>query len=259
MAHREKLDRARHHLITLNGLTSDFIASDPYRDRREQNERPGGFTEVVVHWTQVQHLPGEIPFVIGAALYNMRSALDHLAFSLSVKGASPIVEDRVSFPIFTSKDKFEERGLNALQYMAGAAKAKIIGLQPYHAGNGASDHPLAVLNTLGSIDKHRHQAYEGHICSDTEFVLDAARSRDVDFTPVQSEVFRGALDNQDDVARLLFKNTGPNPQCHLQAIIRIDITFPDPGPSAGKLVFDELERMYKFIRDEVFPVLEPEL
>jgi hypothetical protein len=89
---RLKLDRAEEHLKNLEGEVAAYIHSDPYKAIR--------VTDCQQHsdcWRYLLHLspPPTIPLVLilGDAIHNMRSALDHLAVALAGR-------DDAAVPIF---------------------------------------------------------------------------------------------------------------------------------------------------------------
>lgn len=109
--------------------------------------------------------PAEISILAGEMVYQMRSALDHLAFELvkrnpKIATIDPDWEEHVEFPLrvkppkngraFTLKDYS-----GCLPGISGGAFAIIDSLQPYH-GVGAINNALRFLRYLSNIDKHRH-------------------------------------------------------------------------------------------------------
>lgn len=257
--HRLKLERAREHLITLQTTIEKFLETDPYDQIGQQHERPGNTILVVLHLKKKTELPVLLPLIVGDAIYNMRSALDHLAYSLCVANmGDAIKEGRSMFPIHAAVGSYMDAGVQACRQMSDEVKAIIERLQPYHAGNKASDHPLGLLNQLSNIDKHRHLVFTGAATVKQEITL-LPNSEDCELIGLQSEVRTGPFDDHTDVARLLIRRTGPNPRPKLDTYITIDIAFPKAGPAAGELVLKALERIFVHIRKEIFPALEPHL
>lgn len=115
--------------------------------------------------------PAEIALYAGEALYQIRSALDHLAFDLVKLNAMQIQlpaswEKRCDFPLLTEIPmkgnppipcglplpyNFFERSMPGISM---AAFTLIESLQPYHRGDGPTG--LWYLAVLSNIDKHRH-------------------------------------------------------------------------------------------------------
>lgn len=94
--------------------------------------------------------------IIGDALYNLRSALDHLVHELiRANGKQP--NGRSAFPIVsTSEVDYDRVAPVQVQGMDPDAAAAIKRLQPYNRAHRHRDKWLRLLNHLGNIDKHRH-------------------------------------------------------------------------------------------------------
>jgi hypothetical protein len=140
--------------------------------------------------------PPDIAVLAGEVVYQLRSALDHLAFDLVQLNPSKIELppkwfERCQFPLLTtvpSKGKPpvpystplpQDFFSKSLPGITPNAFAFIEGLQPYYGGNGPTQ--LGWLAELSNIDKHRHlhiinpQAYQReHVRSprfDSEVIL----------------------------------------------------------------------------------------
>jgi hypothetical protein len=89
----------------------------------------------------------------GDAVHNLRSALDHLAWSLA--GAS--ADRHTEFPIFIDEAKFRDKGRTKMRGMPSQAKKIIKSLQPYKRPHGLPEEkePLWLLQSLDIEDKHR--------------------------------------------------------------------------------------------------------
>jgi hypothetical protein len=102
--------------------------------------------------------------LIGDAVHNLRSALDHLAFELSRYGAeksrqviTPLQERAIQFPIASSQAQFSRiigRG-NLLHVESGALKY-IEERQPFNKMPQFPDRDfLSIISSLDNFDKHR--------------------------------------------------------------------------------------------------------
>jgi hypothetical protein len=91
--------------------------------------------------------------LIGDAIHNLRSALDHLAWSLAGTNAGRSTE----FPIFVSRTEFSKRGKRKMHGMPTPAQKIIKSLQPYKRPHGLPKErePLWLLQNLDIEDKHR--------------------------------------------------------------------------------------------------------
>jgi hypothetical protein len=90
--------------------------------------------------------------LIGDVLHNLRSALDHLAWSLAGTKANTGTE----FPIFIDPVNFHGSGLDKMHDIPPGAQAIIESLQPYNRRHGLAERiePLWLLQRLDIEDKH---------------------------------------------------------------------------------------------------------
>jgi hypothetical protein len=88
--------------------------------------------------------------ILGDAVHCLRSALDHLVYGLAGDPGG-----RTQFPIFTKKKDWVTRAPAMYWSVLEPLVAIIDDAQPYHDGEVAADHPLAILRTLSNLDKHR--------------------------------------------------------------------------------------------------------
>jgi hypothetical protein len=152
-----KLVRAKKHLRRLKRCTAAYAASKPHKivskpKRKKKLNVPNG-------------PPLEIAVLAGEIVYQIRSALDHLAFELvktnpAISTIDPNWEKNTQFPLRTTVPKTGRpvcRGIfaNSLPGISDAAFAIIEPMQPYH-GLGAVNNSLRLLERLSNIDKHRH-------------------------------------------------------------------------------------------------------
>lgn len=164
---KQKIRTAAKHLKAIKRSIARYSASRPYKIRIVKIKG-----EKTIHVTILRRPPLEISILAGEMIYQMRSALDHLAFALIKCNATGIPlpakwEERTEFPICikipTSGNPPVPHPLPApqgtfsrtLPGISLAAFAFIEGLQPYY-GKGATNHALRFLRELSNIDKHRH-------------------------------------------------------------------------------------------------------
>jgi hypothetical protein len=89
--------------------------------------------------------------IIGDAIHCLRSALDHLIAGLCTEPPSR----RTAFPICRTKREWIVDAPGEIWSVPPKYLALIDAAQPYHGGDKAHAHPLAVLNQLWNLDKHR--------------------------------------------------------------------------------------------------------
>ncbi len=110
--------------------------------------------------------PTDIQIIAGEIIYQLRSALDHLAFHL-VQSNGRIPPRRCQFPLLLEVPKRRNMGIpysvpvpyeffeEGLPGISNTAYAFIESVQPYHSGPGVHN-VLRVIGKLANIDKHRH-------------------------------------------------------------------------------------------------------
>ena len=155
---RLKIDWAEKHLDALDAEIDRWTSGsrNPRRLQRIRNGVPP--TEYRAEMRFDPPIPDAVPMLIGDAVHNLRSALDHLACALADLEASTTSEtgqSDIEFPIYISKTKFNDTGARRIKKLPSSAQDEIKSLQPHHAGNDARFHFLWVLHQLDIIDKHR--------------------------------------------------------------------------------------------------------
>lgn len=255
MAHCEKLERARFHLICFQHSIQSFLDDDPLETIPEHH--PDG-RHITTHTKKRRDLPDDLPVIAGDALFNMRASLDHLAYSLACKEARRDIGDEfVQFPIHADPSAFtpDGAGTRAMKQLGADAQAEIKKLQPHDGTNPLYDHPLYILNKLNNIDKHRHLVLDGMVARGTDASINP-RSRDVRAFATTKDVTYGPFGDDTDVIRLLVDVIGPQPYVGVDTLFQLEVSFPKTGPAAGKIVIPTLEKIWFYIRDTVFPPLE---
>jgi hypothetical protein len=143
-----KLKRAKKHISDLEGAIRSFHDSRPYSISHKDNLETGERT-YYVHF--VQDIPEDFSLMIGDAIQNLRSALDHLATRLVDIGIDPRVKNSY-YPIFESADTYEAGKMGKIKGARPEAIKAIDNTQPYPRGNGWH---LWDINTMNNRDKHR--------------------------------------------------------------------------------------------------------
>jgi hypothetical protein len=162
---RAKLFHAHGHLKELDFSIHQFT-DDPgsYSVLKECDSENGVYTfrlnlsraMPMTHWG----------LIMGDCLHNLRSALDHLFYSLIVcrhGSVEPHGAKTADFPIFAKSERWfgvpggklsEIRKTKTVKWVGAEATAILERLQPFHTSR-PNDHPLALLDKLDKTDKHR--------------------------------------------------------------------------------------------------------
>ena len=156
-----KLNRAKAHMHALDGdidlWRKESVAKGETMTIRFQGDPDTGRYEFFA-----ETLPETPAFrwglLVGDAIHNMRSALDHLAFSLADFNDPERGDDTVTqFPVARSRSYFRSDYIQRqIQHIDPHHVAMIEGCQPYDRdGTFNPDHPLVWLHQLDIADKHR--------------------------------------------------------------------------------------------------------
>lgn len=150
-----KLDWAAQHIEMFRQTVEAFERRNPapLGFRAEEQAHPDGSVDWVLHAVIREPLPSELPLIVGDVIHNVRSALDHLVYALSSPKAQR--SDRTQFPIFTDAAKFKTRGIPMIESIKGPERTLIENVQPFAATPVPENDPLAILNSLSNLDKHR--------------------------------------------------------------------------------------------------------
>jgi hypothetical protein len=143
-----KAERADKHIDDLARKIATFENSSPYTFSHQDDTECSKRT-FYIHITK--EIPNEFSLIIGDAIHNMRSALDHLATHLVDIGIPPKVKNPY-YPIFETSKKYEAGKMGKIEGARPVAIKAIDATQPYKGGDGR---PLLDLHTLNNSDKHR--------------------------------------------------------------------------------------------------------
>lgn len=153
---RTKFARAWDHLEVIHEELVVYHGGDATGIDREFNPQTRQRT---YRFRIIRPLPPTVAILVGEALYNLMSGLDHLANLLTPEGAEP-----TTFPIFKNRSRFQRTGRDGtfipksgefrIRDMPCEAKRLVREVQPYQRGNDSQAHPLWLLHELANHDKH---------------------------------------------------------------------------------------------------------
>ena len=153
-----KLDRAKEHLGTLNTEIDRFATEKPYAFHAVTYEGSNEIYDVV--W--LRNPPPRWSAIVGDCVHNLRSALDHIVWTLS--GGDGQAPAHAEFPIFIDEEKYLKRTKegdpvrgSGLWKIQGVRKGRPVfyRLQPFQGPDDRISHPLWILHELDRVDKHR--------------------------------------------------------------------------------------------------------
>ena len=191
--------------------------TDPVRAfRAEYHPKRHGFAVIV---EDVAPIPVRWRLLLGDIANNYRASLDHFAWALVSRGSARLTtqqERAVYFPIYEDRLKYNAAFGRLLPGVRRADAARVRWCQPYrHGPSVRSRHPLVILASINTGDKHR-----------TVQPLWAFPSRvDIEVTRMRDCVLRGTehwrrqatpLEAGTEVAFMFGRKRGSNPELEVQ-------------------------------------------
>lgn len=150
-ASKLKIERAKKHILDLNALLTNFLASDFYSVTVEK-ESQYGLSLLKIDFDETQFPSDGAALIIGDALHNLKSALDLLYFQVVSHGG--VTTKYTMFPIRNTRQELIGPLKNALEthQISSAVHDFILDtVKPYKAGN----YPLWAVHDLNVWDKHQ--------------------------------------------------------------------------------------------------------
>jgi hypothetical protein len=161
-----KLDWAEKHVDAFRLAGEAFAQRDPtpFGMRHESSRNPDGSEDYRLYAVVRERPPLDFALIIGDVAHNVRSALDHLVYALSSRQAQR--SGKTQFPIFTDECRFKVLGIPMIASLKRPERTLIERVQPF-AAVVPDDDPLAILNRLSNLDKHRLPVTVGAATGDT--------------------------------------------------------------------------------------------
>jgi hypothetical protein len=261
-----KLDRAETHVDALEDSIKRWLESGAYTLVKKFDAETG---DQVVRAKITEPLDEDWPLLIGDAVHNLRSALDHIAYRLAYDGYQaqnpggtlpPGHQRRIMFPIVAVSndaqlsvgDFYAQAIRGQLRYVTSAPAARIAALQPYKRSPAdPTADPLWIVNDLDVIDKHRklHTAAIAHPLQAIQTTVgDYVKKLWINPWPVENdaEVLRWNVISASGKA------------VKMQAQLSRHITLTEGPPAAKQTdVIGLLRRCHRDIADNVVRELAP--
>lgn len=230
---RLKIERAKKHIGDLESAIKTFIEGKPYT----LAAKPHPIAEIkhtTLYVSDIEVVPGNISPIIGDAIHNLRSSLDHLMWQL-VEAGGGIPNKSVYFPIAESPQQYQSAiGNREIQKIAPDALHIIGSIQPYKT----LDRTLWMLHELDIIDKHR--LLLTITSSMDKWGVDIAKGMNIWFN---EDRFIPLVAGYEVVSIPTSTYSKPNQDFQLG----IDIAFGETEIAEGELVLYTLNKMADFV------------
>lgn len=168
----EKFNRSKEQFDGLIAEMDAFFNRDP-RPHTSAGEFDTESWSWIERFKVLEEPPLRFGVILGDCVHNLRSCLDHIIWQVTLlDDGTP--NEQTQFPIASkSESQFEGMANRRIPGLSAEHRALVKRTQPYHAGDRAPAHPLAVLAALSNVDKHRivHPTYS-LLDMDTSATLD---------------------------------------------------------------------------------------
>jgi hypothetical protein len=147
-----KLERAEEHREAYDELVEEFVGSEPYTIYSEYDPGTGWHS---LRWQVLREAPLQrMALIFGDMISNLRATLDYLVWQLVLaSGNRP--GRRTAFPVVRRAKDWEVQSKTALRGVEQRWVDEIEARQPYHRPERPSVHPLAILDHVNNLNKHR--------------------------------------------------------------------------------------------------------
>ena len=253
-----KLARAEEHLEYLTRAIRGWDYSGAHELVRE-----GGIASGEYRWRiKILHSPPVCwSPVIGEFLYNVHSALDHLAWELACRHSAPSEPaGTVTYPIFKNKTRFwrknktgdyhRQSGAHRLERVPDDAREYIEETQPYTQGDASPWHPLWLLHELSNEDKHKTLHVVVSALASNRLSIDGLVGVEVG----PAAVARGPLGDGAVVLRIAVRVVDGfvgEAQLQLHPEFALDVAFSEQGPAPGAPVLQTLWAIWTYVLRDV--------
>lgn len=144
-----KINRSKKLLDELKTACKYFSDSHPYKIATKRNPQTN---QLIYYLLEIKEVPPNIALISGDVVQNLRSALDHLAYSLFVKETkNRVLGTHIYFPIEKDAQTYETEKTRKTRGISQQVLNIIDRIKPYKGGNDN----LWRIHELNRIDKHR--------------------------------------------------------------------------------------------------------
>ena len=181
-----KVKRAKEHVEDLQRQITAFLETKPYKVAVKldaQSRKP------IYYLSSIERTPDCLSLVVGDAIQNLMSALDHLAYQIvcSDTGDAPPNPNWIYFPVADDAKKYEAKKHGKIGGARQETFEAIDALKPYKGGNDS----LWMLYRLNNIEKHRLLITVGSMFQSVNLGAHVARSMQRLFSADPDSPFHG--------------------------------------------------------------------
>jgi len=240
-----KTKRAHKHVLDLETAYRTFGTTEPYPYTVAFETDPNT-GDRLYSLSKVAPIPQDFALLIGDAINNIRSCLDHAVYALvKVANRNAIKRRDAKFIIGDSPGDFKTKFERVKPGLREDAIKAIEGIQPYIGGAGEY---LCHINGLANIDKHRLLLTIWGSC-EAHSILPSQRQWVADFQGKDPAVFEGAFMGHRisplKVGDILLRV--PKAEVEENMEFRLNIAFAEPQICKGNPVIESLHQMREVV------------
>jgi hypothetical protein len=253
-----KVQRAGQHLDEVSVAMAAYASRNPYRAVRVQP--PKRQRRVWLYLLEMTEEPDPmIPVIIGECLYDLRSALDHLAVAMAPRKRKA----SAAFPVETTDpwkrndagefvygDERRQSFTSKVKDMPAEAVEMIIKAQPYQRENSQME-TLSLISRLENADKHRSLIAVSHGIRDARSVVTAV-GQGIKQEPA------GFCENGAEIAKFGIAGQVPEEdEVTVEVSGAATIALKVAGTSGCFAMPESLEILVRWVRDSAIPEFAP--
>lgn len=250
---RAKLTRAKNHIDLIDGEVGKYL----------QTCKQAFLVDPNVEFIRLQFRISAYPdpslsVLVGDCVHDMRSALDHIMCALWILSGKRDCEGTAGFPMYTGADHYKTARKSLVKSFTTSELLKALALidkaqptAPSMVVSSPKEHPLAILNKLSNVDKHRHLNFTVLQSANTFIEFQLNNGRPVR-TPVPAPLVHGA-----DIEYPDFRREDIDPNVQMKASNSPLVSFDESVGSGSKTVQTTLNDILYFISNFVVPGFEP--
>jgi hypothetical protein len=225
-----KIKRANQHIDDLETIFSQFLRTDFYALGAKAKPQIG---YVAYYVTRVDPLPEDVPLILGDAVHNLRTALDHFMWELVGTLCPSAASRHTEFPITKTSQQYNSAfGKREITEMREDIAEFLREIQPYRT----TDDTLWDLHQLDIDDKHK--LIIPVACAINSWGLKKPR------------IWLGDLSNSFHIElgeELLNIPADTYAKNHDDIEFGVNVTFRDPDIARGRTVLETLQHLASFV------------
>jgi hypothetical protein len=248
-----KVERAKEHVHALQRELHSFFVSNPYMVAMKVDP----VTQRLIYYlADVADPPAKLSTIVGDAIHNLRTALDHLAYELVALGSGQEPSTRIYFPICEDSISYRNQSPAKTKGMHAIAKRAIDETKPYRLGNDI----LWQIHKLDIIDKHRMLMTVGSTFASvnisavlTQHLADTL-SKVPGYSPLQPPKLPDLFLNPAERifplqpgTELFIDAVGAKPNSEIK--FKFEVLLYEDGIVEGQPLVETLQRMIKVVED----------